>query len=340
MERSLARNHHFISQAEQRLNAIDNSIKPENQRIYKFDILEREQPSIRKINSNGVKIEKNLSRLNLYALQTLKGGGQHNLESAFQKYENDTPKITKTLLEKLHNPKPISFENELLRLYALKLLNTIRNPYAIKRTLEMFSELHGVLPADQVLQPHFISLDGGNRPQVERICSEFEVTKEEYVSWLKVMYLLILQPLDHGLNLIEHLIKNLLNNNNVIKNFSIFQYNKEFESAGVLLSDRMIDQRPRKGTQIQMFNLDASTFMIAMLIDIKTQDIVELPPEASESNFKQSNVVHIDYKVNDLKMLKKYNQHCVWLAHSSVYCANEKPFGVACEIHDAESSKN
>jgi len=230
--------------------------------------MQREQVLIRKTNSDGVKVEKNLSRLNLYALKTLKDGGQHNLESAFQKYENDIPRITKSLLEKLDNPKPINFKNELLRLYALKLLNTIRNPYAIKRTLEMFSELHGVLPADKVLQSHFVSLEGGNRPQVARICSEFEVSEEEYVSWLKVMYLLILQPLDQGLNLIEHLIKSLIDNNSVIKNFSIFRYDKDLENVGVLLCDRMIDQRPRKGTQVQMFNLDASTFMMAMLIDV------------------------------------------------------------------------
>jgi hypothetical protein len=133
------------------------------------------------------------------------------------------------------------------------------------------------------------------------------------------------------------LIKNLIDNNSIIKNFSIFRYNKEFESAGVLLSDRMIDQRPCKGTQVQMFNLDASTFMMSMLIDVKAQDIVDLPPEIIESTFKQSNVVHIDYKVNDLIMLKTYNQHCAWLAHSSVYCANDNPYGVACEIQNADA---
>jgi len=341
MERSLAKNHHFISQAEQRLNAIDRSVKSENQRIYKFDITEREKPIIRKTNSNGVKIEKNLSRLNLYALQTLKDGGQHNLERAFQKYENDTPNITKSLLEKLNSAKPTNFDNELLRLYALKLLNTIRNPFAIKRTLEMFSELHGVIPANKVLQSHFISLDAGNRPQVEQICSEFEVSEEEYVSWLKVLYLLILQPLDQGLNLIEHLMKTLIENNRVIKNFSIFRYEKKYEGIGVLLSDTMIDQRPGAGTQVQMFNLDASTFMMVMLIDVKSQNFIDLPEEFIDSSFKQSKVLHIDYKVNDLLMLKKYNQHCAWLAHSSVYCANEKPYGVVCEIQntDAGSSK-
>lgn len=48
-------------------------------------------------------------------------------------------------------------------------------------------------------------------------------------------------------------------------------------------------------------------------------------------------MVHIDYKMNDLIMLKRYNQHCARLAHSNVYCANDNPYGVAVEIQNADA---
>ncbi|MED5607871.1 hypothetical protein VV867_09265 [Pseudomonas sp. JH-2] len=335
MKKSLARNHHFISQAEQRLNAIDSSVRPENQRIYRFDILQREPPSIRKSGSTGVKIEKNLSRQDLYTLKILDEGGQHNLESAFQQYENDIPGMTRSLLNKLKDPKSIDFKKELLRLYALKLLNIIRNPYDMKRTLEMFRELRGVLPGNKDLQSHFISLDSASRPQVAQICEELSVSEEEYIEWLKIIYLLILQPLDQGLNLIEHLIKSVIDNDNIIKDFSIFRYD-EPQSAGVLLCDRIIDERPKKGTQVQMFNLDASAFMVVMLVDIKGQDIIDLNPEYRDVDFKQGNVVRVNCEANNLTVLKTYNQHCVWLAHSNVYCAHETPYGVHIETQTSE----
>ncbi|MFP3679498.1 hypothetical protein SB725_20570 [Pseudomonas sp. SIMBA_041] len=332
MKTSIARNHHFISQAEQRLNAIDATVKPRNQRIYNFEILQRESPRIRKIKSAGVKIESNLARMDLYALKVLEGAEQYNLEVAFQKYENDCSRITRTLLKNLKASKPESLKSELLRLYVLKLVNTIRNPYTIKRTLEMFRELRGVLPGSETLQADFISFDCASRPQVAKICSEFGVSEDEYVSWLKVIFLLIMQPLGEGLNLIESLIKNLIENTNVIKNFLIYRYDEGLEGRGVLLCDRMIDQRPLVGTQMQMFNLDATAFMVVILVDVKNQDFVSLTPEDASLDFRQGNLIHVDYAENNLEALKNFNQHCVWLANANVFCASENPFGVDVEM--------
>ncbi|EJB8403594.1 TPA: hypothetical protein ACXIHA_004357 [Pseudomonas aeruginosa] len=338
MKASVARNHHFVSQAEQRLNAIDANVKRKNQRIYKFDILRREEPILKKSKPTGVRIEHNLSRMDLYTLNILESGEQHNFEQAFQKYENDCSRFTKTLLDGLESHGVDSFKSELLRLYALKLVNSIRSPYAVKRTLQMFRELDGVLPSAETLRAHFVSLEHGNRPQVAEICSEFGISKEEYLSWLKVIYLVILQPLNHGLNLIETLMKSLLENTNIIKSFYVYKYDKTSEGAGVLLSDRMIDQWPRLGTQIQMFNLDASSFMVVILVDIKNQDIVSLTPEDAGLDFKQRNLVHVDYSKNDLQALKGFNQHCVWLANSNVFCASDKPFGVEVQVEGDELS--
>ena len=329
MKKSNSRNHHYISQVEQRLNAIDKTVKPENQRIYKFSVLSHAPAQIKNNDATGVKIEKNLSRKDLYALKTLDEGGQHNLEDAFSAYEDGISKITNSLLKKIEDPAAVNFENELLRLYCLKLINVIRNPHCIKRTLEMFRELHGVLPGNEVLKAHFISLDGANRPQVARICSEFNISKDEYLSWLKLIYLLILQPLDQGLNLIEHLIKSVFDNKNISKDFHIYQYKDDYQDAGVLICDRgLIDQQHIEGAQLQMFNLDANTFVTVLFVDIINQKIIPMPPEFSELNFGQANVAKISIKKNDLASLERYNNLCVAVAHSNVYCSSANPYGV------------
>lgn len=133
MERSKARNHHYISQVEQRLNAIDKSVSSENQRIFKFEVVDAESKIIKNLDLAGKKIEKNLAIKDLYALKMLEGGGQENLEAAFQVYENDIGELTKSLLEKIADPNSTDFKVEILRLYLLKFLNSFRNPYSIKK---------------------------------------------------------------------------------------------------------------------------------------------------------------------------------------------------------------
>lgn len=51
---------HFISQVEQRLNAINPNALAKNQRIYEFDIIDREKFEISLSNQNGRSISSSL----------------------------------------------------------------------------------------------------------------------------------------------------------------------------------------------------------------------------------------------------------------------------------------
>ncbi|HDZ9127033.1 TPA: hypothetical protein RUY84_003507, partial [Vibrio cholerae] len=56
------KNQHFLSQAEQRLNAINPTAKAKNQRIYSFDILRGSDGADCKLaEAKSVRIESNLS---------------------------------------------------------------------------------------------------------------------------------------------------------------------------------------------------------------------------------------------------------------------------------------
>lgn len=339
MKESLARNHHFISQAEQRLNAIDKKVKNKNQRIYSFDILHKEDPKLKASSPKSVRIEENFCRTDLFTLNVLESGGQHNLEDAFFKYENASSLLVQSLLQKLDSSAPETLGSELVRLYQLKLINTLRNPYTIRRTLAMFRELRGAVPADEALRAHFKSLDGAYRPQVEKICAEFKISEEEYIDWLKVLYLLILQPVKGKLNLVEDLMWGLFNNSNAIKSFSVYRYSDYVKDRGILLCYQIIDLRYGEGTQVQMFNLDSSSFVLVTNIDIRTQNLIGISSKLKEHDFRQNNVVHVDYVMDDMSMLRTFNEHCVWLAHLNVFCAFDKPFGIYLEpqaSHDVQ----
>ncbi len=332
MKESVARNHHFISQAEQRLNAIDKTVKKKNQRIFKFEVLCREPPSLRAGPPSGVRIEDNLSRLDLYALSVLGNGQQYNLEDAFGQYENDSSSVVRSIFEKLDSSCTEALGEELRRLYALKLLNMIRNPYAIKRTLKMFSELNGAVPRDEKLRAHFESFRGASRPQIVKTCAEFDVSEGEYIAWLNILYLVILQPVQGKMNLLEALMHSLFSNPDAIKSFTVHRYTDL--DKGILLCDQMIDLEYGEGVKQQMFNLDSSSFVVVLLIEAKKQGFFPLGPELQAVNLRQDNLIHVGQEINNMAMLGAFNRHCVYLASSSVFCAFDTPYGIAVAPQD------
>lgn len=329
MERSKARNHHYISQVEQRLNAIDKSVSSENQRIFKFEVVDAESKIIKNLDLAGKKIEKNLAIKDLYALKMLEGGGQENLEAAFQVYENDIGELTKSLLEKIADPNSTDFKVEILRLYLLKFLNSFRNPYSIKKTLHTLASLKGVVPGSAQLAENFSSIDDGRRSQVARICREYGVSEDEYIEWLKAIYLLILQPLDNGLNLLETMVKSLVENERLVKDITVFSYDNEGGGVGILLCDRgMVEGNVDDGVLIQLFNLDANNFVSFMFIDVAAQQIVPVPPRYLEGIERLAKETKVSNPVNDMNMLAAYNRYCVWQAASHVYCSRVIVFGI------------
>lgn len=329
MEKSNARNHHYISQVEQRLNAIDRSAVQHNQRIYKFKIVDAETKVVALTDPTGTKIEKNLAVRDLYALRMLEGGGQHNLEAAFQEYEKDIGLVTQSLIHKLQNPNGLDIKAELLKLYLLKLLNSFRNPHSIKNTLNSLQMLKGVLPGNRALADQFVQMDEGQRTQASRICDLYGVTEEEYTDWLKAMCLLILQPLDHGLSFLETLVKGLMENRSLVKDVTVFSYDVNFPEGGVLLCDRgIVLGNVDDNVRMEFFNLDSHNFASFMFIDYQAQQLVPVPERALEAMKRYAEKTRVSNPRNDLEVLKAYNSNCVWQAAEHVYCSRSTAYGV------------
>jgi hypothetical protein len=133
---NITRNHHFLAQVEQRLNAIDSTIPKKKQRIHSFQIKDRESYALELTSDNGVKIENNLSFNDLFSFDILNEGQRMNLEQAFGRYEQDVGKLTESLLNKVKSNNT-DIKKEILEIFTLKLLNTFRNPYCIEKTLNL-----------------------------------------------------------------------------------------------------------------------------------------------------------------------------------------------------------
>ena len=130
-------NQHFVSQAEQRLNAINPNAKQNNQRIYAFSIVDRDASEIRLLDQKGCKIESNLNFRDLFSFDILNSVHRHNFEQLFQQYEEDIILHTCRFSTKV-NQGDDDVIDELVNIFRLKLLNTLRNPYSITRSLKIF----------------------------------------------------------------------------------------------------------------------------------------------------------------------------------------------------------
>jgi hypothetical protein len=100
-----SRNQHFLTQGEQRLNALNPQASPGNLRIYSFTIIDRENHTLALESPNGKLIVSNLSLFDLFSFDVLGDGRRRlNFEALFHKYEARIEAHTKGLLAKLRAP--------------------------------------------------------------------------------------------------------------------------------------------------------------------------------------------------------------------------------------------
>lgn len=138
MENS-TRNQHFIAQSEQRSNCIDESRPKDKQRIYKFEIVDRENSVVRLTNAEGVKIKRNLSFNDLFSFDVKSHILRKNMEEFFQRFEISlAPAIELLISESKVNSESGVLRDAAEKLFKAKLMGWIRNPYSIARTLNMF----------------------------------------------------------------------------------------------------------------------------------------------------------------------------------------------------------
>ncbi|RBW43203.1 hypothetical protein DS885_13755 [Psychromonas sp. B3M02] len=330
---NVTRNHHFVAQVEQRLNAINPSISKKNQRIYSFHIKDREAYKLDLLSENGEKIEDNLSFDDLFSFEMLNENQRLNLEKAFGVYENNVGKLTESLLNKV-NDNNDDIKNEILEIFALKLLNTFRNPYCIKKTLNTIGLLSNYYPANVELKELYEKIDGFNHPKAEDITSNFGVSVEEYKKWMKSLFMLLIPPIDENMNAIEVLMKSFFENNKSNINIFISTYTGEHIDKHVLLSDRgftVISED--KALTTYEFNLTSNAFITYCFADMRSMackyttnnTLVESLLSMQEN---KTSILNVKVLKNDLELLSRYNNNLIYQSFNNVYCKSKQVYGL------------
>jgi hypothetical protein len=231
-------NQHFVTQGEQRLNALNPQADPSNQRIYSFKVVDRENHTLTLENPIGRPIGTNLSLFDLFSFDVPGDSRLRlNFEAHFQKYEGYIKAHTQSLLIKL-NIGSGDIKREIINLFAAKLLNFVRNPFSVVKVLNSFPGLAGYDPTDPGLLADYHRVANGRKPHQAHLCAQLGITDAQYVEWLRVLFMLLVPMADGRPNFFEEMIKGLLEN----RKMHVAAFVSEYDSARCLLSDRGFSQ--------------------------------------------------------------------------------------------------
>lgn len=329
--RNPSRNHHFVAQVEQRLNSINPNISKKNQKIYSFEIIDRENYCLDLISESGEKIEDNLSFDDLFSFKILNERQRLNLEQNFARYERDIGELTKSLLKKIEENNN-DIKKEILEIFALKLLNSFRNPYCIKKTLNTIGELIKYSPTNAELKELYEKIDTFNHPDWDELSITFDVSIENYRKWLKSLFMVLVPKNNHGSNILELIIKVWFEKSDSFINVYISQCSG-ISGAYTLVSDRgytlVTDSEEHTAYE---FNLSSTAYISYVFTNIKSYASELMNTEKIKQiltlNEKTPPKVKIHVIKDNPNALSRYNKNVIDQSFNKVFCKSKVIYGI------------
>ena len=203
------RKQHFLPQVEQRLNASNPHASQKNQKIFSFEVIDREKCELRVENELGRLISENLAIQDLFSFDVSSDKkSRMNFEKLFMRYEKNVKSNTESLLRKLE-VWDYDTSNELINLFAAKLLNFARNPYSITKVLNTFGVLTNYVPTTPSQQVNFEKILNGRKPHQAHLCKELGITDSDYEKWLRMLFMFFIEYGEGELNMFEGMVKSM-----------------------------------------------------------------------------------------------------------------------------------
>lgn len=326
---NLTKNQHFISQSEQRSNCIDESRPKDKQRIYKFEIADRENSVVRLTNTEGVKIKKNLSFDDLFSLDVKSSFLRKNLEDFFQKFEADlAPAADLLISESKVNSGGDVLKGAAERVFKAKFMGWIRNPYSIARTIDMYKGLVGAYPTDPLLLADFSDIRTGTKPHLAGVCAEFWVTSDQYFQWLEILFLALMTPPGGTKSILESSAEKIIESKGHMGHVIVATFD-DVAGCRVAIPDTGYLQGTQDPTHnMFLFNLNRSAFASFNVVDLSKQTLVEVSPHMREQVEAFNIKFSAQHHHNDMRLLERFNVLAAYQAHSHIFCADPNVFGI------------
>ncbi len=325
------KNQHYISQVEQKLNAINPLDKRQQRRIFSFTVVDRDNAKIALNLSAGNKIENSLSMNDLFTYAINDDGLRHNLEEAFCRYEAKLETTTNTLINKI-SLKEKHITDEIIQLLTYKFLNIMRNPFCIKKTLNIFDHYKNHYPTDGELKQEFELISQLKQDDMHVFLSnhlnKLNVSIDEYKDWLRLLFLSLMPAPSNQGNILEGIVESILTDSTSVKHFRIDHYVDEHFDKCVLLSDRswLICSEDNAPMLILKFNLSSNLMLTFGIVNLETQLRIltngMITEEQMEYQKNQLKNIQCNYETNDLEALSEYNRAVIYQCYEKVFSSS------------------
>jgi hypothetical protein len=318
------KNQHFVSQVEQRLNALNPAARPENQRIYEFEIVDRDQHHVRLVTPNGRLISNSLSMFDLFSFDVADNGVRANLERVFGTYEAKISELTAKLL-RARAARSNTINQEIFDLFVAKMVNFIRNPFSVAKVLNTFSVMGQHHPTDPQIYAEYERILTGRRPHQAYLCAKLGISDDQYGAWLRVLFML-LTPLAGGqATMLEQALGALYEDRDHALHIHLHTYSAE----RCLLSDRgWTVPVPEDHHLVFDFNLSAQAFIRYAFLDYEAALGYPLPPMIRQGLSLGPKVVQLSYLHDDLVSLDVFHRRIIEQSFERAFSSGLSPYGV------------
>ena len=325
IQENTTKNQHFIAQFEQRLNANNPNACHKNKRIYCFNIVDRNELSVKLSNPKGVKVENNLAIDDLYSFDILNDKYRKNFEEIFKVYEKNADSAITNIVSEFKD-KSNKYQKSLRCIYGYKILNSLRNPYLIKKTLETYSLTEDLYPRNPELMKNCLNILSKIKPQSPYLCKLLNISDDDYRKWLKLIYLLLSYDPHDGSSKFDGYIHRHFDAPDYVCIAILYHFTDNSSDKVVLLQDNAIIEieNKRKNLQSTFFNVSSKMFLSVSFNHIS--NVISEIGLSKETPIKELH--HFLYKENDFEWLSIFNRRCIKNAKNSVYCASNVAYGI------------
>jgi len=304
----LTKNQHFVSQVEQRLNAHNPGARTENQRIYEFEIIDRDRHQVRLVNPKGRTISSSLSMLDLFSFDV---GGIGDLT---------------TKLLHAHATRSNEINQEVFGLFVAKMVNFIRNPFSVAKVLDTFGIMGQHHPTDPQVYAEYQRILTGRRPHQAHLCTELGISDQQYEAWLRVLFML-LTPLANGqVTMLEQALGTLFKDRDLALHIHLHTYTTQ----RCLLSDRgWTVPVPEDRHSVFDFNLSAQAFIRYAFLDYEAALGYPLPPMIRQGLLRGPKLVQHWYFHDDIVALDVFHRRIIEQSFQRVFSSGLSPYSVS-----------
>lgn len=339
------RDQHFVSQAEQRLNSSTPNARLKNSKINRYEIAQKNPPKV--CAKENVAVGRNLSFQEIFTIRRIDGKNRINFEKLFLRYEVDILERVAHLVDAIscarENGKLSSTETDLRAIrdfdsekflddvkfvYKFKIMSGLRNPYCIKDTLKDFNFILNYAFKDEEAINIYIALELKNDAERNEICSEFNVSKSEYDSWIRLLLLFLFVQKD-GTTLLDGFVNEFFS----AKDYCTHVLVGVFDDKCALLTDTGIVKDLM--STISYMNITKNCVISLAHEKLDSEALAEFcrvrnfsEDQRKEIVSRRSGKVFGRLFVNDLEFLSGYNKICVQGAFRHVFSGSSEIDGV------------